>query len=332
MVEAFCSVPDVPLLERTEAWFRLRTPRQVRLPTFLGSTIRGAVAMALRSSVCPRGPNAPCHTCGLHHACQYARLFEPRRDPDGHEHVGRPEDPPRPLVVIPLPPTFGIEGGTEVRFGLRWFASDERTWEDLLRAVRAAAQRGLGREAIRLEVTEIRDGSPEGRPMDGSERPTAILCDVGTPLPEKNRVVVGLRTPLRLRSDAAFQREPPFEALVRAVAFRVSALCHHQERPWEGYRDVVEALRRIEARTVEARTQWVALERYSSRQRQHLSLGGAMGEMVYEGSGLGAWLPWLRLGGWTHVGKGTVFGLGRIEAWPDSSSGSSGSGMDEVAS
>lgn len=56
--------------------------------------------------------------------------------------------------------------------------------------------------------------------------------------------------------------------------------------------------------------QWHDWERYSSRQRATMTLGGLAGTITYEGP-IGRSLPLLRLGEVTHAGKGTSFGLGQ---------------------
>jgi len=59
-------------------------------------------------------------------------------------------------------------------------------------------------------------------------------------------------------------------------------------------------------------TRWHDWERYSSRQKERMAFGGIVGEAEYKGP-LGAFLPYLTFGQWTHVGKNATFGLGRYE-------------------
>jgi hypothetical protein len=57
-------------------------------------------------------------------------------------------------------------------------------------------------------------------------------------------------------------------------------------------------------------TYWHDWERYSQRQGQRMNMGGLVGTAVYEGE-LDEFMPWLILGEQVHVGKNTVFGLGK---------------------
>ncbi|MCE8429907.1 MAG: CRISPR system precrRNA processing endoribonuclease RAMP protein Cas6 [Candidatus Methanoperedens sp.] len=43
-----------------------------------------------------------------------------------------------------------------------------------------------------------------------------------------------------------------------------------------------------------------------------LKMGGFLGEITFEGD-LNEFMPFLKLGEYLHIGKGTVFGLGKYE-------------------
>jgi hypothetical protein len=54
---------------------------------------------------------------------------------------------------------------------------------------------------------------------------------------------------------------------------------------------------------------WFDWTRYSSRQRQEMTLGGVLGRWTLTGD-LAPLIPWLILGQWLHVGKNATMGMG----------------------
>jgi hypothetical protein len=58
--------------------------------------------------------------------------------------------------------------------------------------------------------------------------------------------------------------------------------------------------------------EWREAERLSSRTGQRHPIGGFVGEAEYEGA-LAEFIPFLRAGRWTGVGRQTVWGKGDIE-------------------
>jgi len=57
---------------------------------------------------------------------------------------------------------------------------------------------------------------------------------------------------------------------------------------------------------------WFDWERYSARQDTRMKLGGVIGRIAFKGE-IGEFMPFIKLGEFLHVGKGTTFGLGKYE-------------------
>ncbi len=76
-------------------------------------------------------------------------------------------------------------------------------------------------------------------------------------------------------------------------------------QPARGFKDLIERARKI--KTVKHALYWDDGEWYSNRQGSRMKMGGFMGEITYEGE-LGEFWPYIKLGEYVHVGKGSGFG------------------------
>lgn len=313
-------------LVRLRIQLEVREP--ARLPPFLGSTLRGALAMALRRAACAAPVHQRCAACPLAERCVYARLFEPQV-PAGSPWMSSVDDAPRPYVIEPpgsLPDAPGLElaRGDSLGFGLLLVGRAIEAVPFLLAAARHMAEQGLGarRHRFRLQAAEVEEplGSGSFHPFfDGAGERFAGTVQGSrwsfAPLPEDDdgpcQAALQLCAPLRLQSRGRLVRDAvPFELLVTTLLRRASSLAtfHGAGHPELAF---AELARQAEAvRTVRSELRWVEGARRSNRQQREVPLGGLFGTLAYEGE-LAPLVPLLRLGEQIHVGKGTVFGLGR---------------------
>ncbi|MFW0861508.1 MAG: CRISPR system precrRNA processing endoribonuclease RAMP protein Cas6 [Dethiobacter sp.] len=103
---------------------------------------------------------------------------------------------------------------------------------------------------------------------------------------------------------------PEFHIFFRQAMRRISAMAYfHHGQPLEAdYVGLTERSRQVAL--VANKTHWQDWERYSRRQDQRIKMGGLIGEATYQGN-LDEFLPWLALDRHIHIGKNTVFGLGK---------------------
>jgi hypothetical protein len=76
----------------------------------------------------------------------------------------------------------------------------------------------------------------------------------------------------------------------------------------DNLRELIAAAESVQAK--DSTLRWRDWQRYSTRQKVQMKLGGLVGTVTYEGD-LCPFLPFLRAGELTHVGKATSFGLGK---------------------
>lgn len=254
-----------------------------------GNVVRGALGLALRSSASTE---------------EYKRLFEPRK------RTGAPSgfhDSPRPFVVRAAHPDGRtIEPGErffldvhlfDVRNpGLKSFEDAFGLWERSGIGPRRGRVRLLGAEAL----------DPEDRPAHG---PCAISLDAG---PQSvDRAVVRFVTPTELKAAGDVAARPEFGVLFARLRDRIGAL-----RALYGAGPLQIAFREMGERATAVRLRrlaidWERVERRSSRTGQTHPIGGFTGEAEYEGD-LAEFLPWLRAGRWSGVGRQTVWGKGDL--------------------
>ncbi len=298
--------------------FHCRWTTDARLPGYLGSTLRGAFGWGLKHCACML-KQQKCPTCVLNTACAYAVLFATEQY-ERKEYGGAVNARPHPLVFQP-----NNQGAIVGREGENWDFSllvighardflshiiySVKTMGEV--GIGVGAKQGLGRftlEKATADGTTVFDAETGQLNNTVAARSLAL----GEAKEDVCRLRVRLRTPLRLKQENRLQTALPFHVLVRAVLRRISALesAYGQGEPALDYRGLVR--RAEEVRLEESTLRWHDLLRYSNRQQQKVSLSGLTGTAVYSGD-LGEFVPLLDYARQVHVGKQTLFGLGRME-------------------
>lgn len=235
----------------------------------------------------------------------FERCFAPHRESSW----------PRPYVLLPPLESRGqFMPGDSLNLELTLFNDAIGDWPVFVAALQRLGQIGVGRDRGRFDVSAVwhvtpRDDELLWLPDLG---PLAVQpgLAVGAFHPEET-TVAGLQvefvTPLRLKLEGRFLREPPSANLLAERALlRLSQL---SETPLPA--TLREQLRTIPTRIGHADLRWQDWPRWSSRQRQQMPFGGLLGRVVYEGE-LDQLHPWLHLAQWLHLGGKTSFGLGAL--------------------
>lgn len=320
------AVVPAPLLPLTWLECRFELDEPPKLPAFAGSAWRGVFGHALKRAVCVIR-HTDCPACLLYRSCVYPYVFE-TPPPSDAAKLRRYSAAPHPFALRIEPGQSGLV----YRLGVTLFGRAERHLPYVVHALAEAGRSGLGRDhqIFRLaDVLQAREPARDewsgiytpGQPLRGY--PAAIPAIGACP----DRVQVRLLSPLRLRrrdrlvTPATFRFGDLFGQLLR----RISLLTYfHTDTSLEvDFAALTRAALEVPIDT--PRLRWYDWTRYSSRQETTMEMGGMMGTFELPGALLAPFWPYLWLGQYTQVGKGTTMGLGRyaIEAAAENAEGGS---------
>jgi hypothetical protein len=307
--------PDIPI-ESLRLTFEAVS--EVALPAFAGSTWRGAFGHALRDLRCVKACPSPSQ-CPLPAPCAYRYLFETPR-PAGAAKMRLYDRVPHPFVID----AEGSEGrhspGSRLSIAVTLIGHAMARRSDVIDAMTRAGARGIGRGRGSVQLVGAENAEtpgaqdwfqPEPRGADRSSAKSTIA-------PPPPAVRVRLLTPLRLKENDHNVTPQAFRPhhLLRSLLRRISLLSYfHTDTPLEtDFAGLVRHAHRLHGHDV--RLSWLDWQRYSSRQKTALSMGGLVGTFVLDMREAEAWWPYLAAGQWLHAGKGTSMGLGkyRLEA------------------
>jgi len=305
----------IPTLPYLRLRCTLRAEEEALLPSFKGSMLRGAFGRALRSSLCVMGPGQTCETCGLRSACLYTRLFETFIKDEPPPFLKGHFTLPRPFVLEAEEERRQFSSGDRLRFDLLLFGSAVELQALAAVAVKRMAERGLGERRRRFVLEEIAflDAAGEFHSFVSPGRHLAPpLLPPTNGLPD-DEITLRFRTPARFKTDGHLVQSIGFRALAFRILARALELAHffgdRAAIDWQ-FQSLLRQADRV--RIVEQDLAWRDLKRYSARQQTEMTMGGFVGSMRLAGD-LAPFAPLLRTAEIIHVGKGTTFGLGRVE-------------------
>lgn len=279
------------------------------LPDYKGSTLRGALASSLRQIMCATRQRS-CQRCLLSTQCIYRNIFETTRD---NQAVARPY-----VIEPPLTDKNVYEPGEKLPFNLLLIGPALDYVPYLIVTLQAMGENGIGRGRGKMSVRQVAMHNPYRRltqliytdaenivhPANELEIKTQdLLVDEFSP----SQLELQFITPVRLTQGGRLQDEISCELLVRAILRRLHDLVPEASSE-QDHTDLLAAAQEIEVTKQEL--QWYDWERYSSRQKSRMKLGGLLGTATLAGN-LTPFMPLLRWGELLHVGKNTVFGLGQ---------------------
>lgn len=297
--------PDLDAFRAARLRLTCVADEPIALEPFAGSTFRGALGERYRASVCTRALDV-CDGCDRRTTCDYPTLFEPAPPPGSTRLSGIDRIPPGYVVEAPWfdGASHRFDAGDRFDVGLVLFGDAIVRGPALVDTLADVGGRGVGPDRGRYRVESVSTTT-----VDSNGIAARVEELAGAPL------VIDFATPLRVKVDGRFVREPSFGDLVRALLRRTSSVIAFScaGEMVADFRGLIGGADRVA--TGAATFDWRTLHRISGRQHRRVEMGGVVGRASYgsdDPDALAPFLPLFAAGEWLHVGKGAVMGLGRV--------------------
>ncbi|MBW2087258.1 MAG: CRISPR system precrRNA processing endoribonuclease RAMP protein Cas6 [Deltaproteobacteria bacterium] len=283
-----------------------------------GITLRGAFGSIFRRLVC-HDLNTRCHHCPMHGSCPYGFIFTPMVPPEA-KRLRLNRDIPRPFVI--RPPVDGkniYRPGDRLRFELVVVGKAQDFLPYFIVTFEELGRQGIGIRRGRFSMRKLEVLRPDGawdevfrsddRMVRPPEKPLSYNLLFGTEKPpEPGKLRIRFLTPVLIKEGGRWVR-PNFAPLVKRLRDRINSLSYFYcnetlEMNFRLFGDMAEKVR-----TIYNDLRWVEEKRVSKHKGLNHLLKGYVGKVEFEGN-LVAFMPFLRIGEFIHVGKATAFGQG----------------------
>ena len=323
--------------------FVLRAVDCINLPTYKGSTLRGAFGHTFKRVVCVNREKI-CKSCLLEEKCVYSYVFETPPPSDTSKMKKYPFAPHPFVITPPLEENRLYRKNDTICFELTLIGKSIDFLPYFIYTFDELGRMGIGKGKGKYQLEEVRaikkgerlkmkghreeTISEDERSKDKGEGYEKIYSGKDKTLHTSDWVIkfediksfrlspptLDLRflTPTRLKFDGALIPKLEFHILFRNLLRRISLLSyfHCGEELDLDFKRLIEEAKGI--RVQKENLHWLDWERYSNRQETRMKMGGFIGSITFEGD-LEPFLPFLLLGEYIHIGKGTSFGLGKYQ-------------------
>ena len=306
--------------------FEMSAVDELRLPEYKGSTLRGAFGHAFKKVVCTLR-NKDCNDCILKERCVYSYVFE-TPPPSDTSIMKKYPAAPHPFVILPPTEDKRLYRKDEtLNFSLTLIGKATEYLPYFIYTFDELGKMGIGKGRGRYCLTRVSTGSHSGgngqkeiylgekKVLKGGYKAIAwkdIIHKNG--FSGKNELKLVFLTPTRIKFQEDLVVDLEFHMLIRNLLRRISTLSyfHCGSELDIDFKQLIKDAEKIE--TKNRSLSWQDWERYSNRQETRMKMGGFVGGISFQGD-LEQFLPFIALGEYIQVGKGTSFGLGKYEIY-----------------
>jgi len=301
--------------------FLFRAKERMNLPSFKGSMFRGAFGWTFKRAVCITRAES-CDNCMLRQNCGYFQVFETEIPNHQLDFLTGVKKSPHPFVIEPpLDERHYYEPGDTFEIGTVIFGDAIKYFPFFVYTFQKMGERGIGYKRYKFQLLSVLNIDAQGDFREVFDAKTDVLKlqyekiteneILSKPFPKSKRLELEFVSPLRIQKlgkiikrKEELTAEIFYEAMFRRV-LSVSHLFCEGKVPQEKNKEI------SPVRIVENSLQYKNIMRYSNRQKQKMEFGGFLGRIKFEGE-LGEFSQLAHLTEYLHLGKNTVFGLGKF--------------------
>lgn len=284
------------------------------LPPYAGSTLRGVFGHSLRKIACMT-KQPECAHCPLLHTCPYTRIFA--NAVQTQLNASQKQTPPQAYIIEPPREKRFYHQGEAYAFDMVLMGHIVEYLSLIAFAFDQAFYHGIGSRQSRGALSNIQI-EHNGKWQNIFENQKIIEHNYLFRLPENylSNIHIHFETPLRIQQQGKIlgTNNISATAIAKQLLRRFSVIMQLYLAPV--HLDIHKLMAYSEhIQGIAQNLWWHDWQRYSNRQKQSMKLGGVMGEWQF--TDLPPEMAQLfYLGQWLHIGKETVFGLGKYRIKP----------------
>jgi len=304
--------------------FYLEAKEKIYLPRYEGSTLRGGFGSVFKRIVCIN-KEGNCERCTLKEKCIYSYIFETVSSNRTKSSYSTSKYS-HPFIIEPL--TKGkceYNQDDKLTFNLILIGKAIDYLPYFTFAYSELGRKGIGRNRGRYtleKVDSILDKNMDEIKTVYTRESDSLLGNYQiqsfTEIAKKSgyekweNITLQFLTPTRIKYKGRLILDVNFDILVKNLFRRISLLSeiHCGEKFDFNFKRALDEAKNI--KVIQKDLYWSDWERYSSRQKRRMKLGGFKGKVIFEGN-LDKFISFIKLGEYIHIGKGTSFGLGKYK-------------------
>ncbi len=309
----------------------IKPSAELILPEYKGSTLRGGFGYAFKRISC-QTQKYNCSNCSIRNVCLYCYVFE---TPVSEDSLLQQKNTfaPHPFVIeLPLDNRKVFKPTDNIYFDLILIGEAIKFLSYFILAFIELGKIGLGKNKIKYYLEKVEDPLS----LDESNAIPTIYARSTEKIIEQPKIIGGedffpdlknndlpkiisinFLSPTRIKYEGKFLSDHlAFYILVKNLMRRISALsffhCYQvMDLDFTGIINFAKSFK-----TIYSDLHWYDWERFSTRQKTRMKLGGFKGIVSYElidSDITRQLLAYIRIGELIHVGKGASFGLGQYK-------------------